>query len=733
MSEIFLGYLVNSILRGGILVLMLLIAEFALRRRMLFAGGRTLYLLAMVLVLLPLEQLSGFRSAASPLAESIEVPFENRFSPPTVPEGTSMNSGGAAANAVEKSDTAPRILPAETESPEVASSRPASWLMIFYLAGATLLTADQLRRLLLWRRRIRRCPAITGGEVFEQFLAAKRLAGVERFPIALRDCGSLLPVAACFGTLRHGTVLCPQEHYAALPEAALRMIFIHELEHLRRGDNPAGFLLTLLANLLFPNWFLRFLITRYAMVAELDCDERVRSVLALDRQGQAQYAELLLAGQSNRRILLPGHTLGSSARTLKFRIQEVFMQHSKRQRLTRLFLFGTLFAAGALFLPELRAGSLREPVPEFVAEHLPADAKTLLFFRGSGLDAEGIKLLDAAQQFVAPLGESYLSLLSLMKTTAGTGGFFYQVFTSGKQEYILLKNGGDSNQMLLGPSQWYQEKSIQALGNGSFLLSTVSRKKTERKWGLPRDLREKAAAGPNDIVRAVRIDSPGELRVFKQDGIYRLTFPVTPQLAKDLTPELLLEKATARLPEKKKADAIEFLRKTVQFTSRDLAGRKISFVEFPLSRQSISLWIEFFRRLRDEKMAAAIPHVIALEPANGAQNVDPNLSEIRVTFDRPMSPNSWSFCQRGADNFPDFLAKPSFNADRTVITVPVRLRPEWNYYIFLNSPPFLGFRSAQGGILPAVPWSFSTGKLPASGAGNGSETAGIDHKNIKKQ
>lgn len=196
MSEIFLGYLVNSILRGGILVLMLLIAEFALRRRMLFAGGRTLYLLAMVLVLLPLEQLSGFRSAASPLAESIEVPFENRFSPPTVPEGTSMNSGGAAANAVEKSDTAPRILPAETESPEVASSRPASWLMIFYLAGATLLTADQLRRLLLWRRRIRRCPAITGGEVFEQFLAAKRLAGVELPHLPQLSAVPRIPVGA---------------------------------------------------------------------------------------------------------------------------------------------------------------------------------------------------------------------------------------------------------------------------------------------------------------------------------------------------------------------------------------------------------------------------------------------------------------------------------------------------------------------------------------------------------
>lgn len=717
MSEIFLGYLANSILRGGVLVLLLLLAELVLRRRLLFAGGRSLYLLAMVLILLPLEHVSGFR-AASPLAESIEVPVIETLPPYSPPAETATLTGGATAGSAKESVVEERNFPAGPEITRSAPRRLAGWLMILCLAGATLLTADQLRRLFLWRRRIRRCPAITDGNVYEQFLEAKRLTGVERFPLGLRDCGDLLPVAACFGTLRHGTVLCPLARYTALSDTALRMILIHELEHLRRGDNPAGFLLTMLANLFFPNWFLRFFAARYAMVAELDCDEKVRSVLALNRQGQAQYAELLLAGRNSRRIHLPGHTLGSSARTLKIRIQEVFMQHSKRQRLTRLFLFGSLFTAGALFLPELRAGTLREQVPEFVAEHLPADAKTLLFFRGSGLDAEGIKLLDEAQQLVVPLGESYLSLLSLMKTTAGTGGFFYRVFTTGKQEYILLKNGSDSNQMFLGPSQWYQEKSIQALGDGSFLLSTVSRKKTERKWGLPRELRERAAAEPNDIIRSVRIDFPGEFRVFKQDGIYRLSFPITPQLEKDLTPKLFRDKATARLPEKEKAAAIEFLRNTVQFTSRDVAGRKISFVEFPLSRKTISLWIEFFRRLRDEKMAAAIPHVIALEPANGAQNVDPNLSEIKVTFDRPMSPNSWSFCQRGSDNFPDFLAKPSFNADRTVITVPVRLRPEWKYYIFLNSPPFLGFRSAQGGTLPAVPWSFSTGKLPEAGEGN---------------
>ncbi|UKI31602.1 MAG: Ig-like domain-containing protein [Lentisphaeria bacterium] len=415
---------------------------------------------------------------------------------------------------------------------------------------------------------------------------------------------------------------------------------------------------------------MRFLITRYAMVAELDCDERVRSVLALDRQGQAQYAELLLAGQSNRRILLPGHTLGSSARTLKFRIQEVFMQHSKRQRLTRLFLFGTLFAAGTLFLPELRAGSLREPVPEFVAEHLPADAKTLLFFRGSGLDAEGIKLLDAAQQFVAPLGESYLSLLSLMKTTAGTGGFFYQVFTSGKQEYILLKNGGDSNQMLLGPSQWYQEKIHSGAGKRFLPALHGQQEKNGEEMGLPRDLREKAAAGPNDIVRAVRIDSPGNFGCSSRAGSTGSPSRSLRSWQKISPRNFSSKKPLPGCRKRKKADAIEFLRKTVQFTSRDLAGRKISFVEFPLSRQSISLWIEFFRRLRDEKMAAAIPHVIALEPANGAQDVDPNLSEIKVTFDRPMSPNSWSFCQRGPTIFR--ISSPSLRSMRTGPSSPCR-------------------------------------------------------------
>ena len=174
MSEIFLGYLANSILRGGVLVLLLLLAELVLRRRLLFAGGRSLYLLAMVLILLPLEHVSGFR-AASPLAESIEVPVIETLPPYSPPAETATLTGGATAGSAKESVVEERNFPAGPEITRSAPRRLAGWLMILCLAGATLLTADQLRRLILWRRRIRRCPAITDGNVYEQDGSVKNL------------------------------------------------------------------------------------------------------------------------------------------------------------------------------------------------------------------------------------------------------------------------------------------------------------------------------------------------------------------------------------------------------------------------------------------------------------------------------------------------------------------------------------------------------------------------------
>ncbi|MCP4640193.1 MAG: tetratricopeptide repeat protein, partial [bacterium] len=58
-------------------------------------------------------------------------------------------------------------------------------------------------------------------------------------------------------------------------------------------------------------------------------------------------------------------------------------------------------------------------------------------------------------------------------------------------------------------------------------------------------------------------------------------------------------------------------------------------------------------RDEEEEAPAFKPSVVSTVPANGATDVDPALSEIRVTFDRDMETDRmWSWVQESADTFP---------------------------------------------------------------------------------
>jgi hypothetical protein len=103
------------------------------------------------------------------------------------------------------------------------------------------------------------------------------------------------------------------------------------------------------------------------------------------------------------------------------------------------------------------------------------------------------------------------------------------------------------------------------------------------------------------------------------------------------------------------------------------------------------------------------PKVVSMKPANGDENADPNLSVIRVVFDRPMQDRSWSLVG-GGPHCPETTGKPSYDATRTTWTVPVKLKPEWSYEFMLNSPTFDAFRSENGVPLEPVSVTFKTGK-----------------------
>lgn len=105
---------------------------------------------------------------------------------------------------------------------------------------------------------------------------------------------------------------------------------------------------------------------------------------------------------------------------------------------------------------------------------------------------------------------------------------------------------------------------------------------------------------------------------------------------------------------------------------------------------------------------AAAPRVVEMSPANGADDVDPATTEIRVTFSRPMRDGAWAFVG-GGPHYPETTGRPSYDAARKVITLPVKLKPAWRYEFWLNRGKYNSFCSEDNVPLEPVRVAFRTG------------------------
>jgi RNA polymerase sigma-70 factor (ECF subfamily) len=100
--------------------------------------------------------------------------------------------------------------------------------------------------------------------------------------------------------------------------------------------------------------------------------------------------------------------------------------------------------------------------------------------------------------------------------------------------------------------------------------------------------------------------------------------------------------------------------------------------------------------------SAVPPVVIATIPESGAADVDPALTELRVTFSQPMRDRSWSWTKWGEDHFPELTGQPGFDADRRTCALPVKLQPGKVYATWINSDHHKNFTDTEG--RPAVPY-----------------------------
>lgn len=119
--------------------------------------------------------------------------------------------------------------------------------------------------------------------------------------------------------------------------------------------------------------------------------------------------------------------------------------------------------------------------------------------------------------------------------------------------------------------------------------------------------------------------------------------------------------------------------------------------------------ISFTTQGADAKVldAQTPPKVVVLTPANGAKDVDPAITKIAVTFDRPMG-SGMSWVQDDQYGYPETTGKVTWSEDHLTCTMPVKLNSQKSYQIWLNEGPYNNFQSTQGVPLTPVKWTFET-------------------------
>lgn len=102
------------------------------------------------------------------------------------------------------------------------------------------------------------------------------------------------------------------------------------------------------------------------------------------------------------------------------------------------------------------------------------------------------------------------------------------------------------------------------------------------------------------------------------------------------------------------------------------------------------------------------PHVTSMSPfANGAQDVDPNVTQITFSFDRPLDVNGGhSFNEGPGGNEHDPLADViGFTETGESFTIRVKLKPNWTYELIVTGR---GFRTKDGYPLQTYVVKFKT-------------------------
>lgn len=102
------------------------------------------------------------------------------------------------------------------------------------------------------------------------------------------------------------------------------------------------------------------------------------------------------------------------------------------------------------------------------------------------------------------------------------------------------------------------------------------------------------------------------------------------------------------------------------------------------------------------------PKVVASFPTHGAR-VPAGVLVLKVTFDQPMTPDSWSYGPAGDGAFPHCLAQPRLLADQRTFALLCTVAEHQAYAVEVNATPV--FANAKGRRARATLFHFSTSEV----------------------
>jgi hypothetical protein len=106
---------------------------------------------------------------------------------------------------------------------------------------------------------------------------------------------------------------------------------------------------------------------------------------------------------------------------------------------------------------------------------------------------------------------------------------------------------------------------------------------------------------------------------------------------------------------------------------------------FPVACLLTSIYATAQAADREPSIGSLPAVVVKTVPESGDSKVDPNLTEIRVTFSKKMQDGRWSWGQMSDETYPKTTGKPHYLPDGKTCVLPVALEEGKTYVLQINA------------------------------------------------